>query len=153
MKILIAGEGISELGRWAYVKPYQSKQVDCDGMIESFLRRIRRDGWSIADGIAWSKIPAYKARGSQSSKRMKLGPEAHKVLALLLRADETQCDAVVFLRDLDKLVDRKEDIDDGIDKARELFSPQIAGGVPVRELESWLLSLLGDKNAEQRTDA
>ncbi|MDI3283805.1 hypothetical protein [Polyangium sp. 15x6] len=162
MKLLIAGEGKDELGRWAIEEPHRSRQNDIgDGLIEAFLRRIRPDGWSVVDARFWKRIPKYVARrGSQDNRptlsdtRGKhLGAEGHTVLGLALLAEEKGYDALVFVRDRDRDEGRADDIETALTLARERFAPRIAGGVAIEEVESWVLSLLNHKDAERHGSA
>jgi len=162
MKLLIAGEGKDELGRWALEEPHRFRQTDVgEGLIEAFLRRIRPDGWSIVDGRFWKRIPKYVARRGgpgnhptrHDTRGQQLGAEGHTVLGLALIAEEKGYDALVFVRDRDRDKERADDIESALELARERFTPKIAGGVAVEEVESWVLSLLNHKDAERHGSA
>ena len=158
MKLLIAGEGKDELGRWAREKSYQTLEESSPGLIEALLRRVRPDGWEIVEGWMWKLIPKYQARRGRPDptreevRREGLGPEGKTLLGLALLAEERGCDALVFARDRDGDEDREREIDDALKLAKERFTTRIAGSVAVEEIESWLLSMLSERRAEEHAD-
>jgi len=151
MKILIAGEGKTEIGYWTLPAERHTgdKKRDERGIIEAFVARLSSNDWTIIEGIDWRRIPKYKARRTDERRAPKLGPEGQTVRGLALRAEEKNCNAVIFVRDRDDEPDREKDIDEAIATSREQFTPQIAGGVAAQSIESWLLSLKNEKDAER----
>jgi hypothetical protein len=146
MKLLLAGEGRTELGDWAKETSYRPGpgEVRDLGVIEALLDRVcPRARWTVIDGLHWRSIKKYRAGNHRHA-------EARTVLGLALIAEERGCDALVFLRDRDADVDRQRDVDEGIAKARQLFRPLMIGGVAVEAVEAWILALLGDVGAESR---
>lgn len=140
MKILIAGEGVHELGSWAKEPEYRNPAEP--GVIVAFLQRLRPKE-TVVDGRLWKSIVKYAA-GDHAK------PEARNVLGLALRAAEAKLDALVFLRDRDGDAERERDLRDGISRAMTMFPElRIAGGIPIECLEAWMLGLLGHAPAER----
>lgn len=146
-KLLLAGEGPDELGRWFRERPYQQEErpgAEVPGILEALLTKLDLAPWEIADAVIWRsrRIPLYR-RGERRA------PETRRVLGLALLADEHAADAVVFVRDRDGDEEREADVEAGIEQAGKLgLTKPLAGGMAVEEIESWLLALLGDRNAE-----
>jgi hypothetical protein len=58
------------------------------------------------------------------------------------------------VRDRDGYRGRTDDINDGMNRAAEIFAGQlrVVGGMAIEELESWILSLRGEPKAESLRD-
>lgn len=151
MKILIAGEGKDELGFWAVEEIYRTKakRLTERGVIDALLRKLTRNGIDIIDGIDWKNIFKYSAKTSRLTKDHTLGLDGQRVLGLLLYAEEKKYDAVIFVRDRDDQPHREKDIKAALKIGREFYTPKIAGGVAAQAIESWLLSLKNEKDAER----
>lgn len=151
MKVLIAGEGKTEIGFWTLPTEHhtEEKKRDERGLIEAFLSRCQPDGWNIVEGVDWRRIVKYKARRGDAAQMREFGPEGKTVLGLALRAEELDCQAVIFVRDRDDDAEREKEIENAIHISRDKFTPRIAGGVAAQAIESWLLSLKGERNAER----
>jgi hypothetical protein len=154
MRILIAGEGKTELGYWSLQPEHRTSEKIRDerGLIDAFLSKYRTDGWTIVDGLNWRQIPKYTARRSNNSSASSIGPEGKTVLGLLLRAEERKCDAVVFVRDRDDEPMREKEIEAAVEMGAATFAPRVAGGIAAQAIESWLLSLKNEKGAERHGD-
>ena len=136
MKILIAGEGPTELGGW-YAESMWREEPIARGVIEALLLRVCADGWRIVDGITWKRIRKYRAGQHRSA-------ETRTILGLALDAKERGAAVVAFTRDRDGDLEREADIEAGIARAAELFSDMcIIGGAAREDTEAWILALLG----------
>lgn len=150
MKILLAGEGVNDLGRWALEPMYRDRNTR--GVIEALLQKIRPEGWRIADGILWKRIRKYKSGGHRQA-------ETRAVLQLGQRARERGFDAFVFVRDRDGDEQREKDfrkgleaLNDGSPEAPVPNAPPRAGGIAVERIESWVLALTGASRTEDMSD-
>jgi hypothetical protein len=152
LRICLAGEGKNELGGRsgdpAYWKSMEPKQIE-PGVLETLLRRVKGDGWEIAEAIEWKRLRKLKLRPNGA------GREADNVRKAALHASENGCDALVFSRDRDDSDDhpnqaREDDIETGIRAAIEDQGHRltIAGSVAIRRLESWILALEGRTGSE-----
>jgi hypothetical protein len=141
IRVLLAGEGKTELGEWAKEPEYR-EHPGKKGVLVALLERAGAQAHTVLDGILWKKIRKYRA-GEHAA------PERRSVLGLVLRAKEQQCDAVVFCRDRDGDDNRRRDLDDGIRRARETFVDVcVIGGIAIEAIESWVLVLLGVRGEE-----
>ncbi len=149
IKILLAGEGPNELGKWARDPSYRGNYEN--GVVEELLKKVCDRGWEVVDGVSWKKIRKYK-RGGRKDAEMK------NVMGLAEVAKEKGCDVLVFVRDRDgtrskKNIEREESIRRGIEAANKSPGcPGIVGGMAVKMLESWLLALRGRTDSEKITD-
>lgn len=145
-KIIVAGEGPDELGRWYRESPYRHMSrdgADVPGILEALLGKLHLAPWEIVDGATWKRVPLYRAGNRRA-------PETRRVLGLALLGAERNADAVVFVRDRDGDREREADIETGIAQAPALgLTTSLAGGVAVEEIEAWILALLGDRHAEE----
>ena len=48
--VFLGGEGTTEVGH-----------DDAAGVLESLLRHVRRDGWTVAERVEWRRIRKYRA--------------------------------------------------------------------------------------------
>lgn len=147
-KVLLAGEGPDELGRWFRETPYQEERrpgAELPGILEALLAKLDLAPWEIRDAVIWRsrRIPLYR----QGQRR---APETRRVLGLAALAKDCGVDAVVFVRDRDGDEEREADIEAGIEQAPTLgLDTPLAGSVAVEEIEAWILALLGDRSAER----
>lgn len=141
MKVLLAGEGKTELGDFDLDPAYRATPP-ADGVVLALAEALVPAGWQVGHAVKWSRIRKFRA-GDHAS------PEARNVLALALDCVERDLPAVVFARDVDGQRDRAADIDDGVRRARERF-PKVglAGGLPSQAIENWLLALRGEVGTE-----
>jgi hypothetical protein len=143
MKVLLSGEGVTELGDWAIEAPHRSSPPR-RGVLEALLRRVLESA-DICDGVVWKDIPKYRVGNHRR-------PEHRNVLGLALRASEARC-VLVFSRDRDRKPERQNTIEDAIAEASAMFpSVRMAGGVAVEAIEAWVLAIRGDRNAESHAD-
>jgi hypothetical protein len=137
-QVFLAGEGRSELGGWAYQKPYRTLEP---GVLETLLRRIVPQGWTIKDAMSWKDIVKVDAGDHRR-------PETRNVLGAALRAKERRCDVLVFSRDRDGGRDREHAIEAALGEISANQTIAAAGGVAIEEIESWVLSCCGHSRAE-----
>ena len=141
MRVLISGEGANEIGGWALAVPYRA-DPPTPGVVEALLRKLSVDGWTVHDGRLWKSVRKYRAGHHRQ-------PETRTVLGLALAAKESNCDALVFIRDQDHDSARLNDISAGLREASANWPElKLAGGVAVPCLEGWLLALQGTCNSE-----
>ncbi|MEW5851370.1 MAG: hypothetical protein AB2A00_21455 [Myxococcota bacterium] len=144
MKVLLAGEGPTELGGWANEPAYRTPENP--GLLEVLARRIRPDGWEIGDAIIWKYIRKYRSGDHRT-------PEQRNLLGALLLAHEKGLSGVVFSRDRDGDVEREHQFNQALARAAGQFpSLTLAGGMAVEEIEAWVLAMRGDKRAERHRD-
>jgi hypothetical protein len=157
-RILLAGEGPNELGRWSrepvYARPLKgtprrhaaSSSAD-EGVLESLLRRICPGGWYIDGGVVWKGITKLRPGKHR-------GEETRNVLGLLNEAKENGFDVVVFCRDRDNDPTRQQAFDTALREAQDILggAPEFVGTLAVERLESWLVALLGKQDSEGLSD-
>lgn len=163
MRVFLAGEGKTELGRYALSKEYvkvdheggpsvRSKKHtptnDEVGVLEAIVRRHCRD-LEIVGAELWKtkgtkkKVPKLKVGRGMS------GAEMQTVRGLALRAEKDKAQVLVFTRDRDGDKARERDVEAGLAEARrENPSLRIVGGVATEMIECWLLALLGDYRSQ-----
>ena len=138
MRVFLAGEGRHELGGWARRPPYRDKDK---GVLQTLLDLVAPGVWSISDAKQWKDI-------------VKLQPglfrhaETRNVEGAILHAEEAHCDVVAFTRDRDGDRQREKEIASCIARERTEAAIAIIGGVPVEQIESWVLSCKGIAAAE-----
>jgi hypothetical protein len=144
VKVLLGGEGRTDLGDWATEEPWRASPRVV-GVLETLFTRVAPES-EVVGGVVWKDIRKYRS-GDHAA------PEVRNVLGLALRAHELGCDATVFARDRDRAAARERDIEEGITRAGTLF-PQVrvAGGIAIEAIESWILSLCGANDAETMAD-
>lgn len=143
MKILLAGEGSDDLG--SYAREPMFREPHEEGVLECLVRRIQPQS-EISDGVCWKDVTKYRSGEHRH-------PETRTVLGLALTAFERKC-VLVFSRDRDGYEEREHDVENGIEQAKKLFPDVvIVGGTANEEIESWILSMLGDRSAESHTNA
>ncbi len=147
IRLLLAGEGPSELGRLGPERSPLSHPPEGlskgSGVIEALLSRVRPAGWLVVDRVVWKDIrklvPNVPGAGDNANVRR-----------VVQRARDLGCHAVVFIRDRDDDVGRVKKVETAIAEETKLNARMaIVGGVAVRELEAWLLALDGYKNADR----
>jgi len=146
MKIFFAGEGSDELAEWAGPRGYWPREGEPaqGGILHALARQVRGEH-STHDAVCWSAIRKFRAGDRRA-------PETRTVLGLALKAEESGCDALVFVRDRDGDEEREADVERGLAQALAKFGVAIVGGTANEEIEAWLLAILGDRQAEQRRD-
>ena len=87
MKVLISGEGSTELGGLAWLPPH--RRPEDIGLIESLLRRTLHGEWQVATGFAWRSIRKFRPGDHRR-------PETRTVLGLALLAEESGYDLLAF---------------------------------------------------------
>jgi hypothetical protein len=146
VRLFFAGEGPDELGEWANEPAYRPSEdkPTSGGVLHALVGRYAR--YETVDAARWKTIRKFKA-GDHAK------PESRNVMGLALQADERQCDALVFVRDRDRDLERETDIEQGIESASRRFGVRIVGGTANEELEAWLLAMLGTRTSESFPDA
>lgn len=141
MKTFLGGEGPDDLGRWSK-EPTYAEVSDEVGVFEALLRRVVPAA-EIVGGHPWKRIPKYRVDRSIRAA------EIQNVVGLTQLAWERGAEALVFARDRGRDEDREQDVNAGVEKAREKFPDmKIAGGMAIESLEGWVLAMLGDTRAE-----
>jgi hypothetical protein len=146
VRVFLSGEGPDDLGDW-FVERQNRSDPPHMGVIEALLRKVATVELKVAEACAWKRIRKYK-----SGKHAR--PETRNVLGLAVQAEETGCDALVFVRDQDGYADRQADVDEGVRLVRERgFALALVGGVAVQEIEAWILALMGERGSQRHADA
>jgi hypothetical protein len=151
MKVFLGGEGPDELGRWFREPPYDRTPpgrgpAPTPGILEALLQKIAPDSPTVIGACVWKRIRKLRF-GSP------IEAETHNVLGLMLEAEETGADVLLFVRDQDRDPERREAIEQGLRRAQEAnFSPEVVGGVAVEEIEAWLLAMLGERRSPLHAD-
>ena len=154
MRVLLAGEGKTELGDWASHPSYRQDPPE-KGLLEALLCRVKVDGWSVAGAISWKNLPHdRKALPRHYRAHERMPAEVGNIMGLVVRARDVGCDAVVFSRDRDRDRQREKDVLDGISRARTAMPdfPKVVGGLAVEAIESWVVSLQERAGAESAAD-
>ncbi|MBI4816470.1 MAG: hypothetical protein HY791_09430 [Deltaproteobacteria bacterium] len=139
MKLFLAGEGPTELGGFADPAPYRSAER---GLLIAFAERVATSELSVHDATLWKNIRKYKVGGHRNA-------EERNVLGLVLRAEESGAELVVFSRDRDGDLEREVAVESGYASALNSFPKiRIAGGTANEAIEAWLLAVLGEKASE-----
>lgn len=130
IRVFLAGEGPSELGSSANA-PWPS---ETPGFIELTARRIRPDGWVVAEARTWRSFKKYQAGRAKGDGR--------NLAAALLAAEEAGARVALLLRDTDGDLRRRADLAD------VPLPDWVAFGTPHRNLEAWLVALEGRSGTE-----
>lgn len=136
---MLAGEGVTELGRFAHPLPYRDK-YDA-GVLEALVRRFEAGATAEFDGIPWRSIRAYRAGESRDRER-------RLVLGLSDWARSCGCTLVVLVRDRDGDPGRERAIRLAIGDPNRPSIPA-AAGIAREEIECWLLALRGEFQSER----
>lgn len=146
MKLLLAGEGADDLGGWAHEPAYREKAPEL-GVVEALLKRVRPDGWEVADAVRWKDIKKYRVgKGMHGAGR-------RNVLGLALRADEAGIPIVAFVRDRDRDEERASAIAEAMEESGAIFpNVEVIGGAAIEEIDAWLLAIRGRKRSESLGD-
>lgn len=142
MKIFLAGEGRDELGFW-FDRPDQYRdEKNSPGLIEALLTALEIE-FLVEEGRQWKQILKYEA-GDHRTKEMK------NVLGAVQEALDRECEALVFVRDVDSVPSREHEIKEAIDDAKKKFPELlVCGGVAIRKIEAWILALHGERDSER----
>ena len=142
--VFLGGEGKNELGRRAGAPTYQTDEDP--GVLQTLLRRVENQGWTVAGAVKWADIRKYPAKGPLSA-------EERNVLGLVVEAQRSKAEVVAFIRDADD-TDRHKTIEAAIGKARSLFpNIDLIGGTAVPVLEGWILAMRGQHGTEKLSKA
>ncbi len=114
MKILLGGEGKTDIGDFAIEVPYRETPPR-PGVVQILLERIAGKSHDIVDGVRWDKL--RKLRSGAHRQR-----ETRNVMGLALMAKERQCDAIAFVRDRDGDEERQEHVEAGVSAARTMLA-------------------------------
>ena len=118
MKLLVCGEGTSEIGR-----------PDQEGVIETLVRRcLETDARRlIFDVVKVSQLPKDRTQAGEARRARQAADEARR----------RQCDGLIYVRDADgHHAERRRQLDDAF---ANLDVPHVAG-IAVETLEAWLMS-------------
>jgi hypothetical protein len=147
VKVLLAGEGPTELGDW-HREPAWRPSPCSPGVIEALAHEAVPGDWTVAEAVAWKSIRKYRSGDHRQ-------PETRNVLGIALLARERGYHTVLFTRDRDRQAGRERDIEAGIREAnqsRDLAHVGVAGGLAVETIEAWLLAMLGERGTESLAD-
>ena len=135
--IFVAGEGAGEIGRWVEPRERRETSQRTDGVLFEIYSRKRADG-CVIDGVAWSKIPKYRAGGHATADQRTL-----RKLAVI--AEEAGADTFLWARDSDHDASRVRALSKEHDDLRAKHAPalEIIGGVVEPCLEAWIVGLKG----------
>lgn len=150
MKLLLAGEGPTELGDLAHLPQYRTGS---EGVLLVLLARVL-DGvaYEIVEAIVWSRLAKDRPTRRVGSYRVGIGTRGERtnVLGLVLRASEAHHDAVVFVRDRDRDEERERILEDAIEEAASVFpTVRVIGGVAVEAIEAWALAARDERDCER----
>lgn len=141
MKVFLAGEGKTELGRHALTREYAAASKDVG--LEALVRRHDGDLEIVGAELWKSKVPKLGVGKGIG------GAETKTVRGLALMAAEKGAEALVFARDRDGDRARQRDVEAGLDAARrENPTLRIVGGVAIEMIECWLLALRGQRRSQ-----
>ncbi len=153
-RIFIAGEGPNDLGGWCRLRQYRD-DPPLPGALETLLRKVCNEGWLILDSIRWKDIKKLRSRYRKTAGhqvRINAGANEEKnVHAAALMARERGCQVLAFFRDRDgnQNLQRQEDIESGIERAKQDSEGlEVIGGMATERLESWLVALSGGNGSE-----
>jgi hypothetical protein len=141
IRVLIAGEGVDELGPLPPTAFEEGERASGGGVIEALITKVRPTGWRVIEAMVWKDVRKLKANAPGHG-------DTKTIRGLALWAREHGC-ALVFLRDRDRSTRREREIRDAITGIKGV---RVAGGVPIEKLEHWLLALKGEKNAHANAD-
>ncbi|MBI5499289.1 MAG: hypothetical protein HY907_03535 [Deltaproteobacteria bacterium] len=147
MKVLLAGEGATELGDW-HKEPAWRTSPCAPGVVEALAREVSAGGWTVGNAVCWRSIRKYRSGEHRHA-------ETRNVLGVVLAAREGGYGAVLFIRDRDGSAEREADVEAGIRLAGEspdLENVGVAGGIATEAVEAWLLALLGQAGTERLPD-
>lgn len=140
MKVLFIGEGRHDIGD-ANPNPYDPRPAQ--GTIPTLARRICDNIDPESMALAWREIRRFNPAAQRK------GYPAKIAAAALLALRKFGCAATVVVADRDGDEDRQAKLQEGIDRARQLF-PQhpAAWGLAIESVEAWTLGV-PEKIAEE----
>jgi hypothetical protein len=140
VKVLFIGEGRHDIGDPS-PNPYDLRPAQ--GTIPALARRARGDIGPESVALAWSEIRRF------NPSAQKRGYPAKITAAALLAVRKFGCSATIAVADRDGEANRKSELEEGVDRARQLF-PQhpTAWGLAIESIEAWTLGV-PDKIAEE----
>lgn len=155
LKVMLVGEGANELGDWIQDAPYRMARrtrrkapLPVVGVLETLLRKVAPDGWTVVDALPWSSLVKLKQKTDAFG-------DARNLARALLRAKEQRYDVVVFSRDRDGAKNRSRQVEvDAIvtESSSTSGAVKVVGAVAVETLEAWVLAAAGDQKCESYTD-
>lgn len=140
MKVLFIGEGRHDIGD-PNPTPYYPRSAQ--GTIPALVRRICDGIDSESVALSWSEIRRFNPSAQKS------GYPAKVAAAALLAVRKFDCAVIVVVADRDGEADRQSGLEEGVDRARQLF-PQhsTVWGLAIESVEAWTLGVR-DKIAEE----
>jgi len=142
-RVFLAGEGKTELGRWAS-QVTRDRDDESNGAVAALLGKVSSRNWEVADACKWKDIKKYRAGDFKSA-------EERNVLGVALKARESNCDLLAFVRDSDGDYERIESIHRGIEAVSEGL--EVVGGCAHPIIEAWALVFRGELAAEKLSKA
>lgn len=140
MKVLFIGEGRHDIGD---PNPNSHEPRPAHGTIPTLARCVLPNISSESMALAWREIIRF------NPSAQKRGFPAKVAAAAFLAARKFGCAATVVVADRDGQADRQSGLEEGVDRARQLF-PQhpTAWGLAIESVEAWTLGV-PDKIAEE----
>lgn len=152
IKVFLGGEGPNDIGRYSADSTKHEP-----GVAETLLRRVRSTGWQLDGTRIWRSIRKYRAGGAAKGT---YSADVRNVQGLVLEAYEQACELLAFLHDHDGDEAREAAILVAIRELPSLrfgdeykYELAIVDGVPLPELEGWVLCLLGHHGTDAMTSA
>lgn len=138
--MLFIGEGRHDIGDPS-PNPYEPRPAQ--GTIPTLARRICAEIAPESIALAWSEIRRFNPSAQKS------GYPAKVAAAGLLAVRKFDCAATVVVADRDRDTSRQSELEEGINRARQLF-PQLSAvwGLAIESVEAWTLGV-PDKIAEE----
>jgi hypothetical protein len=149
-RVLLAGEGKTELGGWAGHPAYAGHPVDrakrpAPGILEALLAKIAPDGWEVVAAYEWKSLIRYRANEPGVQK------DELNTRALRVRAGDHGCDLIAFSRDRDRAQQRDKAVTHGLAQLEEgclQAGIRVVGGLAHQCSEAWVLAVLGEPRSE-----
>jgi hypothetical protein len=145
IRVYLAGEGRSELGRFCDRPPYFDPN-GAEGVLEALMKTLEAREWQVVAGTTWRHVPIFRVGGIHDA-------EAHRVCGHVQRALENNCSVLIFSRDRDGHGSMDDRIDAALSLCEHRFPAlKVAGGLAKQKIEAWILLILGDRRAEEYAD-
>lgn len=131
MKVLFVGEGSHDIGERG---PNQNQPRTAGGTVPALTRRICERIAIDSIALTWAEIPRF----SLSTKSQ--GFQAKLSAGVLLATRRFGCAATVAVADCDRRTERAAQLQEGVERAREMFPTHpTVWGLAVESIEAWTL--------------
>jgi hypothetical protein len=133
VKVLFIGEGRHDIGD-PIPNPHYPRAAQ--GTIPTLARRICTDIALDSVALAWPEIRRF------NPSAQKRGYPAKVAAAVLVAARRFDCAATVVVADRDSEAGRQVELEEGVNRARQLFPRHLtAWGLAVESVEAWTLGV------------